>query len=133
MTRIILRWLFLGSIYGFLSWGVLHGQTISEWGGAIHWDAGTAKPGVTVDGFNVYKGTAPGGPYLKINTALISAPPFTDPAAAPGDCYVVRALGSTGFESGNSNEVCVIAPNPPLFIRFFQAVAAVFRWLFSWV
>lgn len=133
MIRTLGRWLFLGSIYSLLFWGAVRAQTISEWGGDLHWDAPPAKPGVTVTGYNAYKGTTPGGPYTRINTALITAPPFTDPAAAPGDCYVVRAIGSTGFESPDSNELCVIAPNPPLFIRFFQAVAAVFHWLFSWV
>ena len=63
-----------------------------------------------VTGYNAYRGTQAGGPYTKINTALIPqpgsgiTPSFTD-AGAPNQqvFYVVRAVNPAG-ESANSNE-----------------------------
>jgi hypothetical protein len=56
-------------------------------------------------GYNVYRGTASGGPYDKVNGAAIGATSFIDTDVANGNTYfyVVRAVGPGG-ESGNSNE-----------------------------
>lgn len=76
--------------------------------------------GITA-GYNVYRGTTPGGPYTKINLMLIPEPPdamttptYVDSSIPSGSSltyyYVVRASTSGGVESANSTEVAV---NPP--------------------
>src|SRR5262249_35785631 len=70
-----------------------------------------------VMGYNVYRGTHPGGPYIKVNPTLVPQPPQsvkpTYSEAVPDGTYfyVVRAVNAAG-ESGNSNEVQV-QPLPP--------------------
>ena len=63
-------------------------------------------------GFNVYRGAQPGGPYNKVNSALISAESFFDTNVASGQTYyyVATELDSTGTESSYSSEVSAIIP-----------------------
>ena len=75
------------------------------------------EPDVT--GYNVYRGTTSGGPYEKINGALVMQPPLgTKPTYADSSVptgtyyYVVRAVNPAG-ESGNSNEAVAAALGPP--------------------
>lgn len=67
----------------------------------------------TVDGYNVYRGTAPGAETTKLNTALVTGTSFTDPSPLGGhDYYDVKAsLG--GVEAVASNEVSVVVPPAP--------------------
>jgi mannan endo-1,4-beta-mannosidase len=68
---------------------------------ALNWNASTTA-GVT---YNLYRGTATGGPYSSLQTAL-STTSATDAAvkASTKYFYVVRAANSAG-ESANSNEI----------------------------
>jgi len=65
-----------------------------------------------VAGFNVYRGTQSGGPYSKLNSALDTATAYSDATVVSGQTYyyVVTSVGSTGTESGYSNEA--VAPVP---------------------
>ena len=69
----------------------------------------------TVDGYNVYRGSAAGAETTLLNTSgLVTALVFTDSAPVVGeDFYVVKAsLG--GVESPASNEVTVsLQPSAP--------------------
>jgi len=63
-------------------------------------------------GFNVYRGSLSGGPYTKVNTALIAATSFLDTSVASGQTYYYAAteVDSTGAESVYSTEVIAAAP-----------------------
>jgi fibronectin type 3 domain-containing protein len=66
----------------------------------------TPSASTGVVGYNVYRGTTSGGPYAKINNAIVAAPAFTDMTVVHGTTYfyVVTAVDSN-LESVNSNEV----------------------------
>lgn len=63
-------------------------------------------------GFNVYRGSQPGGPYSKVNSALISATSFIDNSVTSGQTYyfVATEMDSTGTESSYSSEVSATIP-----------------------
>ena len=74
-----------------------------------------ASASTTVIGYNVYRGTTSGGPYTKVNQAIVLAPTFTDMTVGSATTYfyVVRAVDPNNLESVNSNEVSVTTPPPP--------------------
>jgi fibronectin type 3 domain-containing protein len=57
-------------------------------------------------GYNLYRGTATGGPYTKVNTSVIGGTSFNDTGLTNGTTYfyVVRSIDTTGNESGNSTQ-----------------------------
>jgi hypothetical protein len=71
----------------------------------------TADSG-SVSGYNVYRGSKTGGPYSKINTALDSSATYVDSNVTSGQTYfyVTTAVGTSGMESGYSNQVQAIIP-----------------------
>jgi len=109
----------------FLAQGALAQQT-AQWDGNLYWNASA-----DASGYNLHKGMAPGGPYVKINGSLIIGLTFTDPAWADGECYVASAVGVNGLESGFSNEVCIVAPDPPGFLRLFQIIVDFLKRIFD--
>jgi len=66
----------------------------------------------TYTGFNVYRGSASGGPYAKMNSSLLPAAAFQDSAVASGQTYyyVATEVDSTGMESAYSNEASAVIP-----------------------
>jgi fibronectin type 3 domain-containing protein len=77
---------------------------------ALAWTASTT-PNVT---YNVYRGTASGGPYTKLNSTPVSVLTYTDSNnITTYYYYVVTAVDSHGIESVYSNEVSAGVPNPP--------------------
>jgi len=77
----------------------------------LSWDASTG-PGVV--GYNVYRGSVPGGQYSKINSALDSSTAYTDNTVTAGQTYyyVVTAVDGSGNESGYSNQAQAVIPTP---------------------
>ena len=67
-----------------------------------------------VVGFNVYRGTATGGPYTKLNGSAIVTTSFSDSTVRSGSTYyyVSTAINSSGTESVKSNEVRTAIPTP---------------------
>lgn len=45
----------------------------------LNWNASTS----TVSGYNIYRGSVKGGPYVKVNTALVSVLNYTDAFGFP--------------------------------------------------
>jgi fibronectin type 3 domain-containing protein len=63
-------------------------------------------------GYNVYRGTASGGPYGKINSALNATAAFVDNTVVSGQTYyyVATAVDGSSNESGYSNQVQAVIP-----------------------
>jgi Abnormal spindle-like microcephaly-assoc'd, ASPM-SPD-2-Hydin len=66
----------------------------------------------TYSGFNVYRGTASGGPYTRLDTSMISTTSYTDAGITSGHTYyyVATEVGPTGTESSYSSEVSATIP-----------------------
>jgi fibronectin type 3 domain-containing protein len=75
---------------------------------ALSWTASTS----TVSGYNVYRGTADGGPYTLINLSLLTGPSYTDTTVQSGLTYyyVTTAVDSSGVQSVDSNQVIATIP-----------------------
>lgn len=77
---------------------------------ALSWN-GT---GSQISGYNVYRSTVSGGPYSMINGTLVIPSNYTDQTVIAGTIYfyTVTEVGTSGAESGYSNEVSVVVPSP---------------------
>jgi len=75
---------------------------------ALSWAASVS----VVSGYNVYRGTSDGGPYIKVNSSLISTLSYTDTAVTSGNTYyyVSTSVDSAGVESIYSSQVTVPIP-----------------------
>jgi hypothetical protein len=73
----------------------------------LGWSASTSS----VQGYNVYRGTAPGA-YSKINASLDANTSYTDTTVSPGGTYyyAATAVNSSGEESTYSSPVEVTIP-----------------------
>jgi fibronectin type 3 domain-containing protein len=65
-------------------------------------------------GYNVYRSTVSGGPFLKINSALNASTNFVDNIVQAGSTYyyVTTAVNGSGVESAYSNQVKAAIPTP---------------------
>ena len=72
----------------------------------LRWDP-NSEPDLV--GYNVYRSTAPGSGYLRLNPDPVSTPSFTDETAQLGLTYyyVATAVNQAGIESPFSNEASV--------------------------
>jgi len=76
----------------------------------LSWTAPTentnGSPLTDLAGYNVYRGTASGGPYAKVNTDLVTTTSFQDTGLTQGRTYyyVVTAVNEEGLESDYSEE-----------------------------
>jgi len=63
-------------------------------------------------GYNVYRGTKSGGPYLRINPDLVPGLSYKDENVKSGATYyyVARAVDADGRESVNSSEIVAVIP-----------------------
>jgi fibronectin type 3 domain-containing protein len=68
----------------------------------LDWDPSIS----VVDGYNVYRSTMSGGPYIKLNQGLVPTTNYADSTAQRGRSYfyVITAVDSFNVESGHSNE-----------------------------
>jgi fibronectin type 3 domain-containing protein len=64
-------------------------------------------------GYNVYRAARSGGPYARLNPALLANPDYLDTTVVGGRTYyyVVTAV-SVIAESGASGEVVAVIPSP---------------------
>lgn len=106
-------------------WSVNYDTGVDGWSIESRLQTSTAPPIVVAHGvqlnwnpvtgavsYNPYRGTAAGGPYAKNTSVPVAGTSYLDPSVVSGNTYyyVVRALNSTGLESGNSNEAKVVVP-----------------------
>lgn len=77
---------------------------------SLTWDPSTS----TVAGYNLYRGTQSGGPYSKLNSALLASTTYNDSSVTAGATYyyVSTAVDSNSVESSFSNEANAIVPSP---------------------
>jgi hypothetical protein len=93
-------------------------HTVSLSGAGIHYVAlsWTASATSGVVGYNVYRGTALGGPYpTQLNSSPIDGATYADATVVAGQTYyyVATAVASDGAtESANSNEASAVVPSP---------------------
>lgn len=74
----------------------------------LAWNASSGS----ISGYHVYRGSASGGPYNRVNGHIISVPNYQDADIEAGRYfYVVTGVASDGTESAYSNEVAVEIPN----------------------
>ncbi len=73
----------------------------------------TPPTGIVVDGYNLYRGSTAGGPYAKVNSALLTGTVYTDTGVVAGGTYFYVATSSLlGTESVYSNEASGTIPTP---------------------
>ena len=85
------------------------GVAVSTHTVSLNWTASTS----TVAGYNVYRSTANGSGYAKINSALVSGVSYSDASTLQSGTtyyYVTTAVDSSGNESTYSNQVSAAIP-----------------------
>lgn len=77
---------------------------------SLSWDPSTS----VVVGYNIYRGTVPGGPYNQVNPSVDSGVAYRDQTVLSGLTYyyVVTAIDSSDVESAFSSQVSVKIPSP---------------------
>jgi fibronectin type 3 domain-containing protein len=62
----------------------------------------------------VYRSQVSGGPYSKLDSALITSSSYTDSTVQAGQTYyfVVTSVTSAGVESADSTQVSATVPTP---------------------
>jgi hypothetical protein len=75
----------------------------------LAWTASTSNG---VVGYNLYRSTVSGGPYVILDSSAVSIDTYTDSNVQPGTTYfyVVRSVDSIGTESVNSSQVQATIP-----------------------
>jgi len=75
---------------------------------ALFWSSSTSQ----VIGYNVYRGSASGGPYNKLTSTPVTTTSNTDNSVQAGSTYfyTVTSIDSSNMESGFSNEVSAVIP-----------------------
>jgi fibronectin type 3 domain-containing protein len=64
-------------------------------------------------GYNVYRGTQSGGPYVRLNPALLANADYLDTAVLAGQTYYYAVTAVTAvMESGRSAEAVAVIPTP---------------------
>jgi hypothetical protein len=83
-------------------------ETTTTHGASLTWKPSTSS---SIKGYNIYRGSVSGGPYSKLNSALVSTTSYADASVAAGRTYfyVTTAVGSSG-ESSHSSEVKAVIP-----------------------
>jgi fibronectin type 3 domain-containing protein len=101
--------------------------TPSGAGVSLTWNANTEA---NLAGYNVYRGTASGGPFTKLNTSdLLATAEFVDVTAPLNQqvWYIVKAVDNVGNESGNNAAVSAtrtIDTAAPAIPKSFTATAS---------
>jgi fibronectin type 3 domain-containing protein len=86
--------------------------TANSTGIALAW---TANSEPNLSGYNVYRASAPAGPFTKLTTNLLTSPGYLDTTAPAGVAayYQVTAVNSSGAESSPATGKTVAVPAQP--------------------
>jgi len=65
-----------------------------------------------VAGYNLYSSAVSGGPYMKVNSTVVTTTQYVDSTVQPGHAYfyVVTSVDPSNAESIFSNEASAIIP-----------------------
>lgn len=76
----------------------------------ITWTSSTSP----VVGYYIYRAPAPGGAYVKLNSAPVNATQYTDTTVEPGHTYAyhVTSVSSNRMESRPSEDISATVPKP---------------------
>jgi IPT/TIG domain len=68
----------------------------------------------TASGYNVYRSSTSGGPYIRLNLNLLSSTSFNDNNVQAGQTYfyVTTAVNNSNMESAYSNQAQAVVPSP---------------------
>jgi len=95
--------------------------SVSGAGILLTWDQNNQEDDLA--GYHVYRGTTPGGPYARVNDAVVTPTEYLDSGPSFGVTYyyVVVAVDNAGNESDHSNEasvtmVDILPPAAPIFL-----------------
>jgi hypothetical protein len=71
-------------------------------------------PSSAVTGYNVYRATQSGGPYTRMNSALLLATAYADSSVHSGLTYyyVTTSVNASNTESAYSNQATAVIPVP---------------------
>ena len=85
------------------------GTQVSQHSVNLSWTPSTSQ----VIGYNVYRGTVPGGPYAKVNSSVDPSATYVDSTVADGQIYyyVTTSVDSSNIESAYSNQAEAIIPS----------------------
>jgi hypothetical protein len=89
-----------------------NGTQIQQWNSHAIQLTWTASASQGVLGYNVYRGTASGGPYIKLNSKLVPATSYVDITAQSGQTYyyVATAINRSATESARSDVARATTP-----------------------
>jgi hypothetical protein len=75
----------------------------------LNWTASTS----TVQGYNVFRSTAPNSGFVQLNASLITALTYSDHSVSAGTTYfyVATAVDSNNDQSVDSNQATAVVPN----------------------
>jgi|SRR5580700_97391 hypothetical protein len=76
----------------------------------LNWNASISSG---VIGYNVYRRIASGGPYIKVNSSIVTVTTYNDNTVQPGQTYFYAVASinlSDDVESSYSNEVMALIP-----------------------
>jgi hypothetical protein len=83
------------------------GTQSSPYSVALSWNASSSA----VNGYNIYRGTQSGGPYSKLNSALLPSTSYSDPTVQSGATYYyVSTAVANNVESVYSNQTAAAIP-----------------------
>ncbi len=87
-----------------------NGTAAPQHSATLSWSASTS----TVTGYNIYRGSQSGGPYVNISSGSDTETTYTDTSVTAGQTYfyVVTAVDSGGTESVYSNQAQAAIPSP---------------------
>jgi fibronectin type 3 domain-containing protein len=86
----------------------LTGTGVTAHSVSLSWSDTSAQ----IAGYNVYRSAVSGGPYSKINAALVAPTNYSDTSVVSGTTYfyAVTAVGTSGMESAFSNQTTAAVP-----------------------
>jgi hypothetical protein len=77
---------------------------------SLSWAASSSQG---IIGYNIYRGTVSGGPYVKVNSALVAATDYSDATVQSKQTYYyVTTAVNTASESAYSNQAQAVIPYP---------------------
>lgn len=81
----------------------------------VSWTPAQQPNGITIESWNILRGTTSGGPYAQLGSVTASATSYTDSTVSSGSTYyyVVQAVDTAGATSADSGQAVAVIPTSP--------------------